>query len=263
MPDLFAPGYPQALVLLALRVSGLMLVAPMYSARTIPVKLRTVLLLLLTVLLAPVAWHGAGGPAGTGAALTLGAAPAATELLVGLALGLGAALLVGAVEMAGDLVTTTTGLSGASLMDPLNGTASNVLTQFAQLFAVTVLLALDGHLVMLEALAASLREVPVGAAVDLQGGLAALVASGATLFVLGLRFAAPVIAATLIGNVALAVLTRAAPQLNIFTIAFPIQIAVGLTALVGALAFVATWFTGWSGHYAGTVEQLFAGLLGR
>lgn len=260
MADLFAAGYPQALVLLAVRVTGLLLVAPMYSAKTIPVAVRTAVLLLLTVLLAPVAWQGAGSAAAT---LQLSPAAAATELLVGLALGLGAALLVGAVELAGDLVTTTTGLSGAALIDPLNGTTSSVLTQFAQLFAVTVLLALDGHLVMLDALAASLRELPVGATVDLRAGLAALVANGATLFVLGLRFAAPVIAATLLGNVALAVLTRAAPQLNVFSIAFPVQIAIGLAALVATLAFVATWFTGWSGHYAGALEALFAGLLRR
>ncbi len=253
--DLFAPGVPQALVLLALRVGGLLLVAPAFSAKSVPVKVRTGVLLLFTLLLAPAAVAAArpGLPA-------LEVTPAAflAESLVGFAVGFGAAVLVGAVETAGDLMSTTVGLSGASLLDPLNGASSTVLAQFAQLFAVTVLLSVGGHLVMLEALAESVRAVPLGAPVDVEAGLAALVAGGATLFVLGLKFAAPVIAATMIGNVALAVLTRVAPALNVFTVAFPIQIAIGLAAIVAALGATATWFAGWPAHFAGTIGRYFA-----
>ena len=258
--DLFAPGAGHVAILLALRVGGLLLVAPVFSARTVPATLRTVLLVVLAVLLAPVAWVGVRA-AGDPGLVAVTPATFLTETLIGLALGLGAALLVGAVETAGDLVSTTIGLSGASLVDPLNGAASSLLTQFSQMFAVTVLLAVDGHLVMLDALAASLRELPVGAAVDVRAGLAALVAHGSTLFVLGLRFAAPVIAAAMIGNVALAVLTRAAPQLNVFSVAFPLQIALGLAAFVSALAFVATWMVGWGGEYAGVVERVVQAML--
>jgi flagellar biosynthetic protein FliR len=257
--DLFAPGVPQALVLLALRVGGLLLIAPAFSAKSVPVKVRTGMLLLFTLLLAPAAVAAArpGLPA-------LQVTPAAfvAESLVGFALGFGAAVIVGAVETAGDLMSTTVGLSGASLLDPLNGASSTVLAQFAQMFAVTVLLAVGGHLVMLDALAESVRAVPLGASVDVTGGLAALVAGGSTLFALGLKFAAPVIAATMIGNVALAVLTRVAPALNLFTVAFPVQIGLGLAAGIAMLGATATWFVGWSGHYAGTVERFFTAFRG-
>lgn len=257
--DLFAPGVPAALVLLALRVGGLLLVAPAFSAKSVPVKVRTGMLLLFTLLLAPAAVAAArpGLPA-------LAVTPAAflAESLVGFAVGFGAAVLVAAVETAGDLMSTTVGLSGASLLDPLNGASSTVLAQFAQLFAVTVLLSVGGHLVMLEALAESVRAVPLGTPVDVEAGLAALTAVGGTLFVLGLKFAAPVVAATMIGNVALAVLTRVAPALNVFTVAFPLQIGLGLAAVTAALAATATWFTGWSGHYAEVVGRVFAALGG-
>ena len=262
LPDLFTPGVPQALVLLLLRVGGLMLVAPVFSARMVPGRLRTALLLVLTLLLAPVAVSAARG-AGTLGGLEVTPAGFLTELLVGLAIGLGAALLVGAVETAGDVMTTVTGLSGATLMDPLGGSSTGLLSTFAQLFAVTVLLALDGHLVMLDALGESLRAVPVGGAVNVEAGLAALVASGSTLFVLGLRFAAPVIAAAMIGNVSLGVLTRAAPQLNVLSVAFPIQIGIGLMAFVASLAFLATWLLGWGDHLTGVLEAFFAALLRR
>lgn len=258
--DLFAPGVPQALVLVALRVGGLMLAAPVFSARTVPVRVRTGLLLVLTALLAPLAIAAARG-AGSLAALQVTPAAFATELLVGLAIGFAAALLVGAVETAGDVMTTVMGLSGATLMDPLGGASTSLLSTFAQLFAVTVLLALDGHLVMLDALGESLRAVPVGSAADLAAGTAALVGHGSVLFLLGLRFAAPVIAAAMIANVALAVLTRAAPQLNVLSVAFPIQIGIGLMAFVASLAFLATWMLGWGDHLTGMLESLFAALL--
>ncbi len=255
--DLFAPGVPQALVLLAVRLTGLLLVAPVFSAKVVPVRARTGLLLVLTLLLAPVAVRALGRGAGT---VAVSPDSFAAELLVGFALGFGAAVLVGAVETAGDLMTTTIGLSGASLLDPMNGGSSPVLAQFSQLFAVTVLLSLDGHLVMLDAVAESLRALPVGGALDVRAGLAALVASGATLFLLGLRFAAPAIAAAMIGNTALAVLTRVAPTLNVMTVAFPLQAALGLTAVTAALAMTGTWLVGWSGHYGDALARVFAAM---
>lgn len=260
MLDLFAPGAAPVAVLLALRVGGLLLVAPVFSARTVPVSVRTGLLVVLALVLAPIAYTAVRA-AGDPALVAVTPVTFLAETLVGFSLGLGAAVLVAAVETAGDLMTTTIGLSGASLLDPLNGTSSTVLTQLCQMFAATVLLALDGHLVMLDALAESVRAIPVGTQVDLRAGFGALVASGATLFSLGVRFAAPVIAAAMIGNVALAVLTRAAPQLHLFSLAFPIQIAIGLSAFVAALGFVSVWLVGWSGHYAGSLEHLFAALL--
>ena len=254
-PDLFSPAYAPTVVLLACRIGGMMLVAPVFSAKTVPVKVRTGLLLLLTVMLAPMAYAAA--------TRTATAAPAVTpvtflsESLIGFAIGFGAAVLVGAAETAGDLMSTAIGLSGASLLDPMSGAASNVLAQFGQLFAVTVLLAVNGHLVMLDALAESARALPIGSMVAMRDGVAALLSSATTLFVLGLRFAAPVIAASMIGNVALAVLTRAAPQINVLTVAFPIQIALGLVALVASVAFVGTWMTGWGTALGGTIEGVF------
>ena len=262
--DLFAPGVPQALVLLALRVGGMLLVAPVFSAKTVPMKVRTGLLLVLTLLLAAPAVSAARGGL-PGLQVTPGAFLA--ESLVGFAVGFGAAVLVGAAETAGELMSTSVGLSGASHLDPMSGQSNTVLAQFAQLFAVTVLLSVGGHLVMLDALAESVRAVPLGAAgaggVDVQAGLAALVGAGAALFALGLKFAAPVVAAAMIGNVALAVLTRVAPALNVFTVAFPLQIGLGLTAAVAALAYLATWLAGWPVHLGGVLGPVFAALAPR
>ena len=161
MGDLFAPGYAATLVLLACRIAGMVLVAPVYSAKTVPVRVRTGALVLLTVLLAPSA-HAALG----GAVPEITPATFLTESVIGFAIGFGAAVLIGAAETAGDLMSTSIGLSGAALFDPLNGANSNVLAQLCQMFAVTVMLAVDGHLVMLDAVGESARAIPVGASVD-------------------------------------------------------------------------------------------------
>jgi flagellar biosynthetic protein FliR len=142
----------------------------------------------------------------------------------------------------------------------MTNTQSPALGQFMSLYAVALLLASNAHLVMLDALAASVRHLPVGAAVELRAGAGALASLGGSLFALGLRFAAPVVAVVLIANVALAVLSRAAPQLNILSLAFPIQIALGVFALAAALPVVALWFNGWEGAYDDVLTGLFEAL---
>jgi flagellar biosynthetic protein FliR len=254
--DLFAPGSAEALVLFGTRVSGLVLVAPVFSARTTPVPVRTGLVLLLTVLLQPAALaHLTAAPRITAPAL-------AGEVVVGFAIGLGAALFVGAAEAAGELMAVQSGLSGAALFDPLNNSNSPVLGQFAQLFAVAVLLSLDAHLVILDALAASTRAVPVGGALAVAAGLDDLVRAAGFLFVLGLRFAGPVVAALMIANTALAVLTRAAPSLSLLSVAFPIQIGIGLCAVAAALPLIATTLAGWEPAYDRLLTGAFAALAG-
>jgi flagellar biosynthetic protein FliR len=248
-----------AFVLLALRIGGLVLTAPVFSSRTLPVMLRTGLIVLLSCLLAPLAV-----PAGTRAVLT--PATALTETLVGLALGLGAAIFVAAAELAGDMVSISTGLSGAAAMDPITNQSIPVLGQFMNLFVVTALFSIDAHHVMIGAVAESARAIPVGAPLDVEAGLARTVQLGSVLFLLGLRFAAPVVAVVLIGNIALAILSRAAPQLNVLAVAFPLQIGLGLFALATAIPMIGAFLAGWSGMYGSVVEGVlgaFAGPGGR
>lgn len=239
-----------ALGLLLFRFSGLFLVAPVFSAAVVPVRVKAALTLLLTVLLGPVAL----GAAAPDASLT--PATILTELVVGLTLGLGAAVFVAAAEAAGDMMAVQTGLSGASLVDPLTRNQVPVLGQLLGLTTLMLILALDGHVLMLEALHRSLVMVPPGATADFAGGAANAVHVGSTLFLLGLQFAAPVIGALMIGHVALGILARTVPQLNVLMMAFPLQIAVGLFVLAVTLPAVATAFTSWPESYGGLVGEM-------
>ena len=245
---LIDPAVLPALGLCSARIGGLMLIAPAFSARTVPVMVRTAFMAVLTFLLLPLT-RPAPDIAVTAASL-LG------ELFIGFALGLGAAFFLAAAELAGDVVAFQSGLSGASTLDPINQTNVATLGQFMNLSALALVLALDGHVVMVEALAHSLEVAPIGQPIAWQEGARALVGLGSDLFLTGVRIGAPGILAVLISNLALGVLARATPKLNVFVLAYPLQIAVGLFTLGVSLPFVFALFAGWDGLYRATSMEL-------
>ena len=253
MLDLFAPGSPQTLVLLAARIGGLVMIAPVFSTKNVPVAVKTCIVVLLTALLQPAAFGQMTSIPSITPETFLG------ETLVGFGLGLGAALLVGAASVAGDLMGMQIGLSGASILDPINNSSENVLGVFGNLFAITLLLAVDAHLVMIDAVVKSVGVIPIGTGLHSEG-LRAMVKSASVLFGLGLQFAAPVIATVLVANTALAILGRAAPSLNILSVAFPIQIGIGLLALGASIPFIGAFYHGWSGVYTNTLDRVFSAL---
>jgi flagellar biosynthesis protein FliR len=254
--DLISPGSATALVLIVMRLTGLLLIAPVFSARQVPMRLRTAVLLAFAVLLQPVARaHAATG-------LVITPAAALAELALGFGIGLGSAIVIGAATAAGDLMSQQIGLAGASVLDPMSNIQVPVLGQFSTTFATLLLLASGGHLLMIEALGESLSMLPIGADLDLAAGALAMAKLGGQLCALGVLFAAPAIAATMLANVALAVLTRVAPQLQILTVAFPLQIAAGLFTLATTLGLTAVWWSGWSDRHEGLMTRVLGPMLG-
>lgn len=251
LPDFFAPGVAAACVLTALRVGGLLLIAPAWSAKVVPMRLRSVLLVIFAVLLLPAARANTD-------LLSLRITPATflAETAVGFLIGMAGALIIAAAEFAGELMTTTIGLSGAAIFDPLNNTQGAILQQFMQLMVLIVVLIGGGHVIMLQAVAQSFVSMPLGAPLNIGDGAHAMVLAAKSIFVTGVQFAAPVIAAVLLLNLALAVLGRAAPQLNIMGVAFPLQIGVGLITFAGSLALVVHAMSDWTPGFANSLETV-------
>lgn len=235
-------GYGAAAILVLFRLGGLFLIAPFFASRLLPMQVRGALALLLMVVITPIAL------AVPGAVVSLSLVTLFTEMFVGFGLGFGAAVLVGAADMAGDILATQTGLSGASVLDPFTGQGSAALGQLLGFTVVMLLIVTGGHLVMIEALAGSYAWIPLGAQPDLMAGSVSLIRGGARLFSTGLQFAAPVVGTVSVGYVALGVLAKTAPQLNVLAVSFPLQIALGLLVLGAALPLVATHFAGWPVH---------------
>lgn len=250
LPDFFAPGVATATVLTALRVGGLLLVAPAWSAKSVPMRLRTAMLVVFAVLLLPAALESADR-----AHLAITPATFLGETAVGFMLGFAAALVIAGAEFAGELATNTIGLSGAAIFDPINNTQGAMLGSFMQLMTITLLLIAGGHVLMIQAIAKSFTVLPLGAPLALDRGFLPLVKAGAQIFASGLQFAAPVIAAVLLTNIALAVLGRAAPQLQIMSLAFPLQIGIGLVTFAGSLGLIVQALGGWTTQFSGTVDS--------
>lgn len=243
LPDLFAPGVAASVVLSALRVGGLMLVAPVWSAKPVPMRLKTALIVIFALLLNPAATAGVNVEA-----LRITPATFLSESAIGLVVGLSAALFIAGAEAAGEQMTVAIGLSGAAIFDPVNNTQGAILAQFMQMLALLIVLMAGGHLLMLRALSETFHVLPLGAPINLGAGFGAFVPTARSVFTSGMQFAAPVVAAVLVMNIALAILGRAAPKLQIMSVAFPLQIGVGLLTLAGSLALIVRtidghWFT--------------------
>lgn len=288
MLTLLPPEQVGVAALLFMRITGLVWVAPLFSARPVPVQMKVALTLLLTFMLLPAAAVGAGiasgaqggvladspllpGDAGAAAVFRaelargftgglVNPASLVAELTVGIILGLGAGIFVAAAESAGDTVAVQMGLSGANVLNPVSATQLPILGQLLGLFVLGLILAVGGHILILQALARSLELAPTGAPMAAASGARAFVELGGELFVLGLRFAAPVVAAMMIGNAALGVMARTVPQLNVLTVAFPMQIAIGLFALAATLPLIAGYVADFQGHYTEVVGPLLRAL---
>ncbi|KVQ17353.1 flagellar biosynthetic protein FliR [Burkholderia ubonensis] len=151
-----------------------------------------------------------------------------TQFLIGVAMGFTMQIVFAAAQAAGDAIGLSMGLGFATFFDPHASGATPVMGRFLNAVAILAFLAFDGHLQVLAALAASFQALPVSAELLHAPGWRTLAAFGATVFQMGLLLALPVVAALLIANLALGILNRAAPQVGIFQVGFPVTMLVGL-----------------------------------
>jgi flagellar biosynthetic protein FliR len=217
------------------RIMALIASSPVLGNKQVPVRVKIGLGLLLTVIIAPtLPVQPVIDPAsGLGLLVLL------QQVLAGLAIGFTMRLIFVAVEMSGEFAGMQMGLGFASFFDPLNASFTPVLAQFMGVVATLAFLALDGHLYMLAALADSFNTFPISSAMPQAAALHTLAAWGGSIFAHALQLAMPVVGALLITNLALAILTRSAPQLNILQIGFPITLAVGFATLALSLPYLA------------------------
>ncbi len=240
-----------AFVLVSARVAGLFLTAPLWSTTGLPRSVRSAAAVLFSVALVPAVLPVAPIPDDVLAAAVM----LAGETLLGLAIGLTGALLMHGVLVAGEVASLQMGLSLGQAIGSMPEGASVGVGQLNGYFASLIYLSLGGHLTLYQALAASFAAVPPGRAVlGVAGGRMVAELAG-TVFSAGIRATAPVMVALLLANLALAILGKAVPQLNVMMLSFPITIAVGMIALGASLPFLAAYL-------AGQVDMLPA-LLGR
>jgi flagellar biosynthetic protein FliR len=218
------------------RILGLIATAPLFGNLSVPATVKVALGAMLTLVIAP------GVPAlpATDPMSFAGLLILAQEMVIGLAMGFAMRIVFTAVEMAGEITGLTMGFGFATFFDPQTRARTSAISQFLSLLAIMLFLATNVHLVMLSTLADTFSTLPISALPAGAGGLRQLADWGGTIFSAGVHLALPMIAALLITNVALGVLTRAAPQLNLFGIGFPVTVGVGLAVLALSVPYLAT-----------------------
>jgi flagellar biosynthesis protein FliR len=217
---------PFALVLA--RVAGLFAAIPMFGARVVPNRIKAPLIFTLAMLLFPIVRPHSLPPNGDVISLAL---LVISETLIGLTLGLISQFVFAAVEFCGQLVGTQIGLSMASLFDP--NTQANVPTMamFQGALATLVYLALGVHHVFLRGIVESYAVIPIGAWHTSPALLKFLVDASTGIFIIGIKLAAPVSVALLATSVALGIVARSFPAMNVFMVSMPLNIGIGFVIL--------------------------------
>lgn len=218
------------------RILGMIAASPLFGNNSVPRSAKVILGVMLAMIIAPaIPALPAVDPMSMAGLLIL-----VQELLIGLAMGFSIRIVFAAVEMAGEVASLTMGLGFASVFDPQTRGRSSAVSQFLALVATMAFLAVNGHLILLEVLAESFISLPVSATPVSASAPYELVKWGGAIFSVGLQLSLPIVAALLITNVALGILTRAAPQLNIFGIGFPISLGVGILLVSITLPYLST-----------------------
>lgn len=207
-----------------LRLSAMMAVAPVFSAQGFNVRTRALFAVTIAALVAPSLPPSPVESLLSGEGLLM----AVREIGVGLILGFVIQLAFGAAVFAGQAISMTMGLGFAMAVDPQNGVQVPVLSQLYIILATLLFLALDGHLLLIAAVVESYQLIPVGITGIPATSLSAVVALGTIVFAGGILLALPALTALLLINIAFGIVTRTAPQLNIFAVGFPVTILAGL-----------------------------------
>ena len=222
--------YLAAMVLVVVRLSGLMVFAPVFSSQAISTQVKAVLLVAVSVLLAPVV---AAFPA---AHVELGVAAIAGELGVGLVFGFLLAMLEEMLSFAGQILGFQFSFSLVNLLDPYSSIQTPLLGQFFTLFGTLILISAGLDRVVLAALIRSFAAAPVGGVLlEPRTGLAIAAMAGG-IFAAALQLAAPALAATLLIEVAIALMGKLSPQLPVLAITVPAKTIAGYVVLIGSLA---------------------------
>ncbi|UJP01295.1 MAG: flagellar biosynthetic protein FliR, partial [Nitrosomonas sp.] len=203
---------------------------------SVPVRVKLGLAVMITVLVMPLVEKSLPqiDPAsGVGFAILL------QQILIGIAMGLVMRVVFVAVEMAGELIGLQMGLGFAIFFDPHNSGQIDIVGRFLGVIASLAFLAIDGHLIMIALISQSFSTLPIGLEGMTNATFTTLANWGSEIFKSGLQLSLPVLTALLITNLALGILTRVAPQLNIFAVGFPLTLSIGLLVMALSMPFYA------------------------
>ncbi len=221
------------------RIGAMSAAMPVFGSILIPPRIRVILAVAITAVVAPVL------PAVPSIdPLSLSAVGIiAQQLAIGVVMGFALQLVFAAVTTGGQIIAMQMGLGFASMVDPQNGLQLPVLSQLYMLLVTLLFLGFDGHLVLIQMLVESFHTLPIAADGLTRASMWTLASWGSDMFAGAVWLALPAVAALLVVNIAFGVMARAAPQLNIFAIGFPVTLIMGFVVILFTLPTVVPQFT--------------------
>jgi flagellar biosynthetic protein FliR len=221
---------------LSLRVSAATMLAPVLGPTQIPATARIVLGLVLAVLLAGTLQQAPSQAAIAVDSTSSLVAAAAVELVIGASLSFGFLVAYAATQVAGRALDIQIGFGAGAVLNPATQSMSPVLGTLFGMVAIAVFLGMDGHHVLIKALAVSVQSAPPGS-FAYAPDWGAFVKHSSVMFVFGLTLAAPVMLGLLLADIALAVMARSMPQLNVFVLSFTVKAVLGIVGLAASVRF--------------------------
>ncbi len=223
--ELIYKSYP-AFFFIFIRTTSILLSAPFFGVKGVPSALKIGLSLMIAVLLMPVA-----PPVDIPLNFFAWVPAILSEVLIGAAIGFMARIVMAGVELAGQMVGFQMGFGIVNIIDPHTNNQVSIIATFQGILAMLLFFTVNAHHYFISAIAASLKIVPPFGALISGGVISTLVSLSGGIFVTALKLGAPVMAALLFANVAMGVIARTVPQVNIFMMGFPVTIAVGLIVI--------------------------------
>lgn len=228
-----------AFLLVLGRLAPLFVLAPLFSSRMLPARVRGIAAVALAMGMTPVALQGSR--------LSLESADLAglliKEIMVGLAFAFAIGAFIAALGMAGSFLDNSIGFSFGSLVDPLTGSQGTILAQLYGLLGVMIFISIGGDAWAIQGIARTYELVPLTSLPDMQALASGALHAFVGLSVAAIELAAPILLALLVTDAAFGMVARAVPQVNVFSVGFPAKVLVGLVLLAATLPFVAGWLS--------------------
>ncbi|MCJ7615174.1 MAG: flagellar type III secretion system protein FliR [Desulfobacterales bacterium] len=229
----------QIFFLIFLRVSAIIMFIPIFDSRNIPVLFKAGLAFSISILLFPILkldnipFITSAIPFGIGVT---------GEILLGVIIGLSVSLIFAGIQLAGQLAGFQMGLAIANVMDPVTSAQVSVIAQLNNLLALLIFLTINAHHLFLRAIAESFRLVPPFDFQFSNSLVEHLISISGNMFIIAIKVGSPVIVALLLTSAAFGLISRTVPQMNVFLVAMPLKIVVGLLFLAFALPYLLPFF---------------------
>lgn len=224
-----------AFAMVLTRISAFVLVVPVFSSQSVPVRIKAAATLLLSIVFFMVKAPHVSVPSGSVLQITL---LLGVEATYGLALGLIPAVLFATISLSGRIVERQMGLALAEVIDPMTGDRERPLSMLLEMLFTIMFLAANGHHLFILIISRSYDVFAAGTMPGIQTLAAGVLEAGSTMLIAALRLSAPMLAAFLLMLVALGVLARVAPEMNILFISLPMRVGLGLIMTMVFIPFI-------------------------